>query len=95
MRQMARRALQLTGSAALLLCAALALPDPAAACSVCTGGDSDQVRYAFVWTTVFLSVVPLGMIGGLIWFIRRRARELAERRAPPADAALSRSAASR
>lgn len=27
-------------------------------------------------TTIFLTVVPLMMIGGLIWFIRRRVRAM-------------------
>jgi hypothetical protein len=81
--------------AVVAVSAALLLPDPAAACAVCTGGQTDQVRYAFLWTTGFLSALPLGLIGGVVWFVRRRARELAEKHARPADATVSRSAASR
>jgi hypothetical protein len=62
---------------------------------VCTGGQTDQVRYAFLWTTGLLSALPLGLIGGVVWYVRRRARELAAKHAPPVEVAISRSAASR
>ena len=55
----------------------LAFPDVARACAVCTGGQTEEVRYAFIWTTAFLSLLPPALIGGLIWFVRRRAREIA------------------
>ena len=67
-------------------------PPPA---TVCTGGQTDEVRYAFLWTTGFCPRSPLGLIGGFAWFVRRRARELAAKHARPAEPALSRSAASR
>ena len=74
----------------------LAAPEAASACAVCTGGGTDEVRYAFIWTTGFLSALPLGLIGGLVWFLRRRARELAERSlAPEAPPQLSRASSSR
>ncbi|MGH0032728.1 MAG: hypothetical protein ACQGVC_23290 [Myxococcota bacterium] len=57
----------------------LLLPTTAAACAVCIGGQTEETRYAFLWTTGFLSVLPLGMIGGAVWWLRRRARELALR----------------
>jgi hypothetical protein len=75
-------------------CAALWVPDTAGACAVCTGGQTDQVRYAFLWTTGLLSALPVGLIAGVVWFVRRRARELAAKR-EPVEAALSRSAATR
>jgi hypothetical protein len=64
---------------AVLACSVLwlASPDVARACAVCTGGQTDEVRYAFIWTTAFLSLLPPALIGGLIWFVRRRAREIA------------------
>lgn len=78
----------------------LAAPEAASACAVCTGGESDEVRYAFIWTTGFLSVLPLGIVGGVVWFLRRRARELAadrpaSRPQPAAAPQLSRSSSSR
>lgn len=65
----------------LLVLLWLALPQAAAACAVCTGGQTEEVRYAFLWTTGFLSVLPLGMIGAAVWWLRRRARERAAREA--------------
>jgi hypothetical protein len=60
-----------------LLAAGLAwlTPVAAAACSVCFSG-SEESRAAFIGTTVFLSVLPLAMIGGLVWWIRRRLRAI-------------------
>ncbi len=67
------------GSAALALWL-LAAPRLAAACAVCTAGREDENQAAFLWTTLFLSVLPLGMLGAGIWLLVRRARRLA----PPA-----------
>ncbi len=64
---------------ALACCALLlASPDVARACAVCSGGQTDEVRYAFLWTTGLLSVLPPALVGALVWFVRRRAREIAE-----------------
>ena len=82
------RALALLGIVALLL------PEAATACAVCTGGQTEETRYAFLWTTGFLSALPLGLIGGLAWYLRRRAREIGARALDPA-AGFSRSASSR
>jgi hypothetical protein len=57
----------------LALCAGL-LPEAAAACSVCYAG-AEESRKAFLLTTLFLSVLPLGMFGALFWWFRRRMRE--------------------
>ena len=59
--------------AALSLCAGL-LPDAASACSVCYVG-AEESRKAFLLTTVFLSLLPLGMVGSFVWWIWRRMRE--------------------
>lgn len=67
----------------LLPLALLVSPEIASACSVCTGGQTDEVRYAFIWTTGFMSVLPLCLVGGLVWFLRRRVRELEARQARP------------
>lgn len=62
--------------------AAIALaPRAALACSVCSAGRDDEARAAFLGTTALLSLLPLALIGGLAWWVRRRSRELAE--APP------------
>ena len=59
----------------------LALPGWAAACAVCAPGDEES-RSAFIWTTVMLSVLPPGMVGGLVWWLWRQHRERAQS-APP------------
>ena len=45
------------------------------ACAVCFD-PREENRIAFLATTVFLSLVPLGMVGGLGLWLRRRARAL-------------------
>jgi len=45
------------------------------ACPSCTS-PLEENRQAFVDTTIFLTVVPLLMIGSFIWWIRRRSREI-------------------
>ena len=58
----------------LALAAVAALPDAAHACAVCFDA-SDENRQAFLMTTAFLSLLPLGMVGGAGLWLRRRARE--------------------
>ena len=75
---------------ALATLALLALPAVAEACAVC--GAADRNRAAFLGTTIFLSLLPLGMIGGGVLWLRRRAggtwrAEFEEREEPGADAA--------
>ena len=50
-------------------------PAMAHACAVCFEAG-DKNRAAFFATTIFLSLLPLGMIGGMFLWLRRRAREL-------------------
>ena len=61
-------------------------PRAAEACSVCMGGREDENQAAFIATTVFLSVLPLALIGGIVFWLRRRLREIETARAaePPA-----------
>lgn len=75
------------GFAAMAALLAIALlPELAAACAVCTAGTGEDSRQAFIWTTVFLSVLPLAAIGaGVLWLRRamvraREAERLAEAR---------------
>ena len=56
----------------LLWCAVLT-PDAALACSVCYAG-AEESRKAFLFTTVLLSLLPIGMIGTLAWWVWRHAR---------------------
>ena len=53
----------------------LLLPGAAWACPVCFDTTAEN-RMAFMQTTVLLSLLPLGMVGGVGVWIRRRARAL-------------------
>jgi hypothetical protein len=59
--------------------ALFAAPRVAQACSVCTGGQKEEVGRAFLVGSLFLSVLPLAAIGALAWWLRRRSRALAGR----------------
>lgn len=63
-------------TALVVLALAFGLPAAAGACPVCIGPEQES-RDAFVLTTVLLSVLPLGMIGGVVGWVWRlsRARE--------------------
>lgn len=53
----------------------LLVPQLAAACAVCFTGRSDETRVAFLVTTGFLTVLPILMIGSVVWWLCRRARQ--------------------
>jgi hypothetical protein len=57
----------------------LVLPDLASACPVCMPED-DESRMAFLSTTLFLTVLPLAVVGGALGFLRWRYLQL--RRSP-------------
>jgi hypothetical protein len=59
---------------AVLLGAIAGVPRVAAACAVCMAGYNDETRQAFLASTAFMSLLPLLLIGGLVWWLRRRAR---------------------
>jgi len=44
------------------------------ACPSCAS-PLEENRQAFVDTTIFLPVVPLTMMGGFVWWLRRKVRE--------------------
>ena len=72
---------------ALLGLAGLGLPSPVLACAACVAA-ADRNRTFFVMTIV-LSLLPLVMIGGGLWWVARHARgrladEFAERESSPA-----------
>jgi uncharacterized iron-regulated membrane protein len=47
-------------------------------------GREEASQWAFIGTTIGLSLLPLSLVGGMVWWIRRRLRQLdadeAERR---------------
>jgi len=63
----------IVGGLALLLL--VVLPEAVSACPVCFD-SSDENRRAFLVTTAFLSLLPLGMVAGAGMWIRKRSREL-------------------
>jgi len=72
----------------LLIVVALAwAPRVALACAVCTAGREEENRFAFLIMTLFMSALPLVLIGGLALFLRNRFRsqEERERIVPPAE----------
>lgn len=90
MRAAARRAAGLA-----LVGASLLLPRIAAACAVCSAGRDDETRLAFLLTTLFLSVLPLAVVGGAVWWLVRRSRQLArESVSLPAAVAVNRTSSS-
>jgi len=56
--------------------ALLAAPGIAEACSVCSAGRDDESRTAFILTTAFLTLLPLALVGGMAWWLRRRTRQV-------------------
>ena len=67
------RALRLTVAAGAVVASSVA--NLALACPSCAS-PLEENRQAFVDTTIFLSLAPLLMIGGLIWWIRRKAKQM-------------------
>jgi hypothetical protein len=66
-------------------------PATAFACPVCFD-PRDENRLAFLGTTIFLSLLPLGLVAGMLLWIRHRSRQLADD-GPAPDAALPQVAA--
>ena len=60
--------------AACALLLLVMLPDVAQACPVCFDAR-DENRQAFLATTAFLSLLPLGMVAGAGLWLRGRARD--------------------
>jgi len=59
---------------ALILSLLLAWTAAAHACAVC-GARDDRNQKAFLNTTILLSLLPLGMIGGGLWWLNGKVRE--------------------
>jgi high-affinity Fe2+/Pb2+ permease len=53
-------------------------PSLASACSVCFTGKTDETRQAFIGTTVFMTFLPLLLVGCVVWWLRRRAIAIRE-----------------
>lgn len=44
------------------------------ACAVCGGQDDADTRQAFIDTTIFLSLLPLAMMGSAGWWMWKRSQ---------------------
>ena len=62
--------------ALLVSTAVLLAPQLAAACAVCFTGRADETRVAFLVTTGFLTALPILLVGALVWWLCRRARQI-------------------
>jgi len=58
------------------------LPESVWACPVCFD-SSDENRQAFIATTAFLSLLPLGMVAGAGLYVRKRSRDVREDSSTP------------
>ncbi len=66
------RILPLVLALALFLVLFLALPGAAEACAVCFQAKSDATRIAFIASTAAMTFLPLAVVGGLAWWVRRK-----------------------
>jgi len=84
--------------APLVLAIVVATPRLADACAVCLGGTGGGTQRAFAIGSLFLSVLPLAVIGGAVLYLRHRAkvieREASARRVATPSGLVSRSASS-
>lgn len=62
--------------AAMLATLLLAAPALAGACPVCNPGLDDPAQFGFLMGTIFLSTLPLALVGSLVFWIRRRLRQI-------------------
>ena len=67
--------MSLRARAALLTVALWLAPSVASACAVCMGGQEEESATAFILMTIFMSGLPLALIGGIAWFVRRAYRQ--------------------
>jgi hypothetical protein len=54
---------------------ALSHASPALACAVCGTGQRDPTANTYLLSTALLSFIPLGLIGGVVWYVFKKARE--------------------
>lgn len=75
-----RAARPMLAAAAGLLCWA---PAVALACPVCFSTKSKAQEVAYLATTGLMTALPLLVLGGAVWWLRRRMTELSRPVAPP------------
>ena len=78
-------------TAPLLVAILVGAPSVASACAVCTAGRDEENAFAFLMTTLFMSLMPLLATGTLIFVLWRRIQKLeAEREDAPAPVTTGR-----
>jgi hypothetical protein len=60
-----------------VLAFALLSPSLGRACDVCMQASNSSVQQAFMFASLFLSLTPLVLVGGFVWWLRRRAQRFA------------------
>jgi peptidoglycan/LPS O-acetylase OafA/YrhL len=70
--------------AVAVVAVAMLMPKVALACPVCFD-PRDENRFAFLGTTIFLSLLPLGMVGAMVTWVRQRSRKLDEDEQNPVE----------
>lgn len=70
-----RTGLTAVGASLAALVALAVVPEALHACAVCFDPRAEN-RFAFIATTAFLSLLPLGMVAGAGVWLRRRVQEL-------------------
>lgn len=63
-------------AAALGALAVLQLPGVAYACPVCFSIKNEANQVAYLATTGFMTLIPIAVIGGAVWWLKKRAAEL-------------------
>lgn len=61
---------------ALATLSTVSLPGVGLACSVCTAGREEENQLAFLLSTLFMSLLPLIVIGTIVFVLWRRIRKL-------------------
>ena len=65
-------------TALVLAVAVVWAPDLAEACPVCNSAKNESSRIAFLATTAFLSLLPLGLVAGVLLWLRHTIRAAEE-----------------
>jgi len=65
--------------ASAVMLAALTVPSQVLACPVCSPGRDDATQQAFLSMTIFMTLLPLMMLGVLFYWLVRRIRALETR----------------
>ncbi len=72
---MSKRILLRSATLAVLLL----VPLTAYACPMCFQGKNEESQIAFIVSTAFMTLLPLLVIGGAIWVVRKRVKKLEAR----------------